>query len=114
LGGPHVYNYEELYEQLYNNAGVKPYTNLVKLEDVYEYYHYKWWQSFYRQYFRTWLFPEFFTHEAQELVCNPQNKGFADLYIKPISFGAKVTDYVNDVSWLYNIQDATKREYANN
>ena len=43
LGGPHTYTYEEIYEQFFNQAGIKPYTNLVKLEDAYEYYHYKWW-----------------------------------------------------------------------
>ena len=67
---------------------IKPYTSLVKLEDAYVYYHYKWWQSFYRQLFRTWLYPEFMTVESQNLVVNPENKGFADLHIKPISFGA--------------------------
>jgi hypothetical protein len=44
--------------------------------------------------FRTWLNPEFMTIEAQELICNPQNKGFADLHIKPISFGAKAHELV--------------------
>ena len=43
LGGPHTYNYEEIYEQFFNQAGVKPYSTVVKLEDAYEYYHYKWW-----------------------------------------------------------------------
>jgi hypothetical protein len=42
---------------------IKPYTNLVKFEQAYEYYHYKWWQSFYRQLFRTWLTPELMTLE---------------------------------------------------
>lgn len=38
LGGPHVYTYEEIYEQFFNTALVKPYTSVVKLEDAYEYY----------------------------------------------------------------------------
>lgn len=50
---------------------IKPYTATVKLEDAYEYYHYGWYQSFYRQMFRTWLNPEFMTIESQELICNP-------------------------------------------
>lgn len=54
------------------------------------------------------------TTEAQDLVCNPQNKGFEDLYIKPVSFGQKVHEYVNDVYWAYNAQEVTKRESANN
>ncbi len=109
-----MYNYEEIYEQFFNQTGIKPYTSVVKLEDAYEYYHYKWWQSFYRQWFRTWLTPEFMTTEAQDLVVNPKNKGFHDLHIKPISFGHKVQEYVNDIYWLYNAQDVTKQQSASN
>lgn len=54
------------------------------------------------------------TTEAQDLVVNPENKGFEDLYIKPVSFGRKVAEYVQDVYWLYNANDTTKRENANN
>ncbi len=54
------------------------------------------------------------TIEAQDLLVNPNNKGFADLNIMPVSFGKKVTEYVQDVYWLYNAQDVTKREGANN
>lgn len=42
------------------------------------------------------------------------NKGFADLHIKPISFGAKAHELVNEVYWLYNSHDVTKRDSANN
>ena len=48
LGGPHVYTYNEIYKMFFDISLVKPYTSVVKLEDAYEYYHYKWWQSFYR------------------------------------------------------------------
>lgn len=54
------------------------------------------------------------TTESQDLICNPQNKGFADLHIKPVSFGQKVQEYVNDVYWLYNAQEVTKQQSANN
>ena len=114
LGGPHTYTYEEIYEQFFNQTGIKPYTAVYKLEDAYEYYHYKWWQSFYRQLFRTWLYPEFMTAEAQDLVVSPHAKTFADLYIKPVSFGQKVQEYVNDIYWLYNAQDVTKQQSAAN
>ena len=113
LGGPHIYKYSEIYDQFFQITQIKPYTALVKLEDAYEYYHYKWWQSFYRQMFRTWLTPEFMTVEGQNLVCNPANKGFKDLYIQPISFGQKAHEYVNEVYWLYNAHKVTKRETAN-
>ena len=43
LGGPHVYTYQEIYEQFFNLTNIKPYTSVVKLEDAYEYYHYKKW-----------------------------------------------------------------------
>lgn len=54
------------------------------------------------------------TTEAQDLVVNPKNKGFEDLYIKPVSFGHKVPEYVQDIYWLNNIHEVTKREGANN
>ena len=53
------------------------------------------------------------TVEAQDLVVNPNNKGFEDLYIKPVSFGHRSHDYVQDVYWMYNSQENTKREGAN-
>lgn len=53
------------------------------------------------------------TVESQNLVVNPENKGFADLHIKPISFGAKAHELVNDIYWLYNTHEPTKREAAN-
>ena len=93
---------------------IKPYTATVKLEDAYEMYHYHWWQSFYRQMFRTWLYPEFMTIEAQNLLVDPNNKSFEDLHIKPVSFGQKAHELVNEVYWLYNNHDVTKRESANN
>jgi hypothetical protein len=55
-----------------------------------------------------------FTQEAQELIVNPNNKGFEDLFIKPVSFGQKAHEYVNEIYWMYNSQDETKRESANN
>jgi hypothetical protein len=73
---------------------IKPYTATVPLEKAFEYYHYSWWQSFYRQLFRTWLTPEFMTIEAQELIANPNAKGFKDLHITPISFGSKAHELI--------------------
>jgi len=102
LGGPHNYTYEEIYQMFFDVTNIKPYTSTVKLENAYEYYHYMWFQSFYRQLFRTWLTPEFITQESQNLVCNPQNKNFDDLHIKPISFAQKAPELVNEVYWLYN------------
>ena len=57
--------------------------------------------------------PEFLTIESQDLCVNPDNLGFDSLHIKPISFGAKAHELVNDVYWLYNSHTVTKRESAN-
>ena len=114
LGGPHTYTYQEIYEMFFDICQIKPYTSVVPLEDAYYYYHLKWYQSFYRQMFRTWLNPEFMTVEAQDLIVNPQNKGFEDLYIKPVSFGTKAHELVNDVYWMYNAHSGSKREMAYN
>lgn len=114
LGGPHTYTYQEIYEMFFDITQIKPYTSLVPLEDAYEYKQYAWWQSFYRQMFRTWLSPEFMTQEAQDLIVDPHAKGFADLHITPVSFGTKAHELVNEVYWLYNTHDVTKRESANN
>ena len=60
------------------------------------------------------MFTEMITLENQELIVNPHNKGFADLHIKPVSFGAKSHELVQEIYWLYNTHDETKRESANN
>lgn len=54
------------------------------------------------------------TIESTDLIVNPENKGFEDLYIKPVAFGSKAHECVNDIYWLYNAQTGTKREMANN
>jgi len=114
LGGPHTYTYQEIYKMFFDITQIKPYTSLVKLEDAYDMYHLGWYQSFYRQMFRSWLYPEFMTIENQNLVVDPLNKGFADLHITPVSFGTKAHELVNEVYWLYNNHDSSKRESANN
>lgn len=89
LGGPHVYDYDDLYEQFFNHTEIKPYSVVVPLETAYRYKQYPWFLSPYKKLFTRWLNPEFMTIESQDLVCNPQNKSFADLDIKPTSFGHK-------------------------
>jgi NADH dehydrogenase (ubiquinone) 1 alpha subcomplex subunit 9 len=37
LGGPHVYTYEDIYEQFFGLTEIKPYSVKVKLEQAYEY-----------------------------------------------------------------------------
>jgi len=114
LGGPHTYTFEEIYEMFFSITEIKPYTNLVPLEKVYEYYHANRWISPYRYLFNAWLYPEIMTQEAQHLVVKPGSKGFDDLHIKPISFGTKVHEMVDDVYWLYNSHEVNRREGANN
>jgi len=63
LGGPHEYTYQEIYEMFFDITQIKPYSTVVPLEDAYEMYHRKWFQSFNRQLFRSWMYPEFMTIE---------------------------------------------------
>lgn len=83
------------------------------MEEAYRYKHYKFYQSFWRQAFKYWLRPELLTVESQNLVVNPANKGFEDLHIKPVSFGHKAHEYVQEVYWMYNAFDKTKRDGQN-
>jgi len=53
------------------------------------------------------------TIESQDLLCNPANKGYADLGIKPISVGHKASQLVEEIAWMYGDRDVTKRESAN-
>lgn len=64
LGGPHVYTYEDIYEQFFGLSEIKPYSVKVKLEQAYEYKQYPWYTSFYKKLLKTWLTPEFLTIEA--------------------------------------------------
>lgn len=114
LGGPHEYTYQEIHEMFFDICQIKPYTSVVSLEEAHRMKDLKWWQSYYRQLFRHWLTPEFMTLEAQDLIVNPENKGFKDLHITPISFGSKAHELVNEIYWIYNAHDSTKRESANN
>ena len=53
------------------------------------------------------------TIENQPLIVNPEAKGFKDLHITPVSFVTKAPELVQEVYWLYNSHDVTKRESAN-
>lgn len=57
--------------------------------------------------------PEMLSIEAQNLVVNPANKGFADLGVKPVSFGHKAHEMVNEITWMYGSRDVSKRDTAN-
>ena len=113
LGGPHVYTYEEMYEMFFNYSMVKPYTTLVKMEHALEYYDLRWYNSVWRKLIGYWLLPEFMTQEATDMLCDPKNKSFADLAIKPVSFGHRCHEYVQEIYWLHNTHIMTKRELMN-
>jgi len=83
------------------------------LERAYEYKQYPWFISPYKKLFSRWLNPEFMTIESQELLVNPDNKGFADLNIKPISFGHKAHELIQEITWMYGARDVSKRDTAN-
>ena len=86
LGGPHVYNYLELYEMMANICLIKPYTSVHPLEDMFSVMHKPTGTSFWRYYFKTYARPEFIIQDGIDLVCREDAKGFDDLHIKPISF----------------------------
>lgn len=46
IGGPHVYNVNEIYELFFNMTNLKPYSTAVKLEDAFGLYHSRWYHSF--------------------------------------------------------------------
>lgn len=92
---------------------IKPYSVVVKLEDAMEYKQYPWFLSPYKKLFKQWLNPEFLTIESQTLKACSDNKGFADLNITPISFGHKAHELIQEITWMYNNHDETKRDTAN-
>lgn len=113
LGGPHTYTYEDIYEQFFSLSEIKPYSVQIKYEEAYRMKQANWMFSPYRHLFNHWLNPEFMTLESQNLIVNPDNKGFADLGIKPVSFGHKAHELINEITWMYGARDVTKRDTAN-
>ena len=53
------------------------------------------------------------TVESQDLVVNPQNKGFKDLNVVPISFGHLAHEVISEITWMYGSHEVTKRDAAN-
>lgn len=102
LGGPHVYTWDEIYEQFYAITQVKPYIIPVKMETAFEWAHSPKLSSIYRYAGKYFMYPEFMIGETIDVTTNPNEKSFEDLYIKPVSFGANAKEYVNDILWLNN------------
>ena len=113
LGGPHTYTFEDIYEQFFSLTEIKPYSVRVKLEDAIRYKTHPWYLSPYKKILKTWLTPEFMTLEHQNLVVDPAIKGFADLGVRPVSFGHKAHELVSEINFLYNSRDVSKRDTAN-
>lgn len=101
LGGPHVYSWDEIYEQFYAITGIKPYIVPLKLENVMEWAHSPKLSSHYRYMGKYWMYPEFLLNESIDITTNPDEKSFEDLHIKPASFAVNAKQYVNDILW-YN------------
>lgn len=60
-----------------------------------------------------YMYPHFLIEEACNAVVRKDAKGFKDLHIKPVSFGQKVVNLVENVAWEWNSHDETRRETAN-
>lgn len=58
LGGPHVYNYLDIYQHFFSLTEIKPYSVVVKLEEAMELYQHPWYVSPYRKLVRPWMCPE--------------------------------------------------------
>lgn len=114
LGGPHNYTYEDVYEQFFGLTDIKPYSVVVPLEKAYEIKQHPTLLSPTKHLFRMWLYPEFMANESQELKVQPGSLGFEDLNVVPISFGHKAHEYVQEITWLWNAHETTKRDNANN
>lgn len=97
LGGPHVYNWDEIYEQFYAITGIQPYIVPLKKETVLDWAHSPRLSSVYRYAGKYWMYPEFITSENVDIVTNPNENSFEDLYIKPVSFGQKSKEYVAEL-----------------
>lgn len=113
LGGPHVYTWDEIYEQWYAVTGIKPYIIPLKLETVMDWANSPRLSSAYRYVAKYWLYPEFMFSESIDVVTSPNEKSFEDLYIKPVSFGQNAKDYVNDIVWMYNNSPESNEAAAN-
>jgi hypothetical protein len=50
---------------------MKAYTAEIPMEDVYEMYNHEWYASWWRNIFRSWLYPEFIASECVDAVVNP-------------------------------------------
>lgn len=112
LGGPTEYDYNEIFELFANLCNINPYSQVVKLEEVFDMYHKPWYASVYRQLFRQYLKPDIMMNEFFESKVNPANKGFEDLHIKPVSFGQKAQEHINELYWQNNNYDETARQGA--
>lgn len=102
LGGPHVYTYNELYEIYYSTSIIRPYVIPIKLETLWEWAHSPQLSSIYRYAGKYWMYPEFLCEESVDVVVDKNAKTFEDLYVKPISFGQKVKDYIAEIYWYNN------------
>lgn len=110
LGGPHVYTWDEIYEQWYAITGLKPYIIPIKMETAFEWAHSPRLSSVYRYFGKYWMYPEFMINETLDIQTSKYEKSFEDLYIKPVSFGQNAKEYVNDILWLANNKAETQTQ----
>ena len=103
LGGPHVYSVDEIYEQFFNATMIKPYIVPVPLEKATSLMRSPLISSFERYYADIYLKPHFLIEEALNVVCRKDAKGFKDLHMTPISFGQKVPELVQNITWKWTI-----------
>lgn len=103
----------EIYEQFYNITQIKPYIIPLKMELIQDWMRSPLFSSVYTVLGRYWLKPEWVVQEAMNVTCDPENLGFADLSVTPVSFGHKAHEYVSDIYWAYNSHYETNRDGLN-
>jgi hypothetical protein len=58
------------------------------------------------------MYSDILIEEFTERICDPKNKTFEDLYIKPVSFAHIAQKVVGDVYYFNNTRYSSKRELA--
>lgn len=59
-----------------------------------------------------YLYPHLLIEEACDMLTRKDAKGFKDLHMMPVSFGQKVVNLVENVTWQWNDHSETRRETA--
>eukprot|EP00831_Metopus_contortus_P078105 TRINITY_DN7483_c0_g1_i1.p1 TRINITY_DN7483_c0_g1~~TRINITY_DN7483_c0_g1_i1.p1 ORF type:complete len:165 (-),score=16.63 TRINITY_DN7483_c0_g1_i1:224-718(-) len=97
LGGPVVYTFREIYELLFNTCNLHPYMTQVSIEKAFDFYNSPAFTSFVKVYLWEHITQESLVQESVNRICNPKTKGFAELFIKPVSFAQLASELTREI-----------------